>query len=212
MPRQNSSVVGAFSSFSRIRTTEYMDQRPATCNTPIRCGLREYCESSDGIVWTRMRRGSVWEEWHKREPTYESFAEPPNSPNTASLWLVLQLQTDGEPLHWSLVVTPGEDRGVGNIYQVEGDTLKMHYCHVSNKNIFASRSLANAFRLASLPPNGEELVKEAVLNQQPPAAETIATINENCQGWTIRVLRQLEDQEIIPRGVTATQRLIMDSL
>ncbi|OIW28099.1 hypothetical protein CONLIGDRAFT_462426 [Coniochaeta ligniaria NRRL 30616] len=127
----------------------------------------------------------------------------PSSPSPATepkkLHLIRQDQAEGEPRHWSLFVVSGEDKSSkGHVWQVTGDALCMHYNNLSDTAQFAAEGFNSNYELNSnLSEAQERMVEEAVKDELPPAADDERSIKENCQGWTIRVLRRLQGQGVV---------------
>ncbi|KAI1825457.1 hypothetical protein F4861DRAFT_190576 [Xylaria intraflava] len=175
--------------------------------TPIRAGRREFRSSSDGRDWCRRLDDGVWGPWkeyHAPTPPAEEDA------SLSSLWLVRQRQAGG-PLHWSLVIAPGGTYGVGDVYQVKGDTLKMQYVHVKGADIFVCQSYVDSFRLGGLDARGKEVVEACAGVQPPPAAASPAEITENCQGWALRVVTDLEARGVVAAGTADAHRGLMEA-
>ncbi|KAI1122301.1 hypothetical protein F5Y10DRAFT_254341 [Nemania abortiva] len=184
-----------------------MDHQEITYSNPIRSGSREYRESSDGRQWCRRIRNGIWGEWELYTPEQPPQVEGPPS---SCLWLVRKTQPAG-PYHWLLAIASGEG-GVGDLYQVTGDAVYMHYAHEKMKDVFISDDYFDSYNLGPLDDNGRERVEYCVGKQSPPQAENAAAVTENCQGWTIRVLEDLEARGVIAGGTTAKHRGLMEPL
>jgi len=68
---------------------------------------------------------------------------------------------------------------------------------VKNSEIQSSASFRDAFTLAQLGESGEAVVKWCAEREAAPRAASRAAVKENCQGWTIRVLRRLQQAGIV---------------
>ncbi|KAI0190048.1 hypothetical protein EV127DRAFT_481496 [Xylaria flabelliformis] len=171
-----------------------MDNQQITYSDPVRSGNREYRKSNDGRQWVRKLRQGAWGAWQPYTP--EEL--PPAEQSATCLWLVRQRQAVG-PYHWSLAVA-SEEGGPGEVYQVKGDAIHMYHDHAREKNIFMSESYFDSFNLGNLDNKGREMVEHCAYNQAPPSAPNAAAIKENCQGWAVRVLGDLEEKGVVSKG------------
>ncbi|OTA94176.1 hypothetical protein M434DRAFT_46735, partial [Hypoxylon sp. CO27-5] len=112
------------------------------------------------------------------------------------LWLIRQKQPYPQPFHWSLAIGP-ENGGRCTIYQVKGDAFAMHYSHTTDVEIFNSNCFQDCYQLAKMDAAGEAWVDYYANIEVPPFAANQETVAENCQDWTIRVLRALQSSEIV---------------
>lgn len=71
----------------------------------------------------------------------------------------------------------------------------MSYHHSREINIFRSASYNTSYRLADV--NDEAIVKRCAEAQPPPQAPDRRSVTENCQGWTVRVLKSLQLEGVI---------------
>ncbi|KAH8906359.1 hypothetical protein BR93DRAFT_928969 [Coniochaeta sp. PMI_546] len=126
----------------------------------------------------------------------------PSAPGPKKLHLIRQDQAEGEPCHWSLFVVSGEDQfSKGQVWQVTGDALFMHYNNLSDTPHFAAEGFNSSYELNSdLSETQEGMIKVAVMAELPPAAADERSIKENCQHWAIRVLRRLQSQGVVADG------------
>lgn len=116
-------------------------------------------------------------------------------PEPHTLNLVLENQAEGEPKHWFLFVGP-ED-GLGTVYQVAGDATFMRYESFEVSSLLRSESYHTSYVLARLAVSQEDVLRSCAEGEAPPCAVDRASVTENCQGWTIRVLRRLHDAEVV---------------
>jgi hypothetical protein len=150
----------------------------------------EYCTASDGTQFKRrVRSDGRRTAWEPVSPPLEA-EDPP-----LSLMLVLQKQAEGEPFHWSLFVAPEGKRG--NVYQVKGDATFMRHDFVQNARLLSSASYHTSYVLAQLEDGEEATVRWYAEREAAPRAENRASVMENCQGWTIRVLKRLREAGIV---------------
>ncbi|KAI0554546.1 hypothetical protein F4679DRAFT_579569 [Xylaria curta] len=170
-----------------------MDQQEIKYGIPVRSGTREYCTSEDGRQWYRKLGTGAWKLHTPEQPPQDQQSSLP------CLWLVRQRQPAGGPYHWLLVIA-SEEGGIGDLYQVKGDAIHMYHSHAKGKNVFISHTYHDSFKLGHLDQSSRVLVDSCAKNQVPPAAKNAAMVTENCQGWTIRVLRDLEAKGVIHRG------------
>ena len=89
----------------------------------------------------------------------------------------------------------------------------MRYEHAKNIDIMRSESFADSFLLKSeLSAIDLQMVKDSVAHQAPPCAENQRDVKENCQGWTIRVLRDLAASGVIDKKWIDSAIDMMDPL
>jgi hypothetical protein len=153
-----------------------------------RVGNREYTQI-EGKQWTRSVDTTQW----VRVPT-----PPPAQPPALQLMLVREHQAPGEPHHWSLCLA--YEGQAGMVYQVKGDALAMSYDHASNVNPLESVSFKDSYIIAR--PTAEQAARVGYwVNQEvPPRAPNQAAVQENCQGWTIRVMRRLVQEGVVAQS------------
>ncbi|KAI1776424.1 hypothetical protein F4818DRAFT_440790 [Hypoxylon cercidicola] len=156
---------------------------------------RQYSEDSEGTRWTRrINSDGTYTAWElESQPEPEASFKDPN----VYLFVVQVDQSPGEPLHWFLFV--GSEENGGSVYQVEGDATYMYYQHAHNVDIWSS-AYRNSYQLCKLDQNGQELVNHYANNIPPPRAEKRSEVTENCQGWAVRVLRELQSAGIVDEG------------
>lgn len=161
---------------------------------------RAYIEYADG----RQFSGRIDPKTNKVNDWKEVKADNAGSSSstaqeTKKLYLVLQSQAPGEPMHWSLFVSSGESLDSrGKVWQVKGDALLMHYQHAENVALLRSGSYYTSYVLNSdLSKSQESLIKEAAGKEKPPQAKNQRSVKENCQGWTIRVLKRLQGGNVV---------------
>ncbi|GAP84260.1 hypothetical protein SAMD00023353_0700620 [Rosellinia necatrix] len=152
-------------------------------------------------------KDEVWEEWKLYTPEHPGQDQKPSS---YCLWLVRQRQPAG-PYHWLLAIATG-DGGYGDVYQVKGDAGHMHHAHLQVKNVFTSDSYFDSYILGHLDNGGSELVRQCAQNQPPPAARNVAEITENCQGWVIRVLKDLQARKVVDQAAVDKCQAMMEPL
>ncbi|KAI1179250.1 hypothetical protein F4777DRAFT_504207 [Nemania sp. FL0916] len=184
-----------------------MSSQQVTFGQPLRVRNREYCNASDGTQWFRkVRNNGTTTEW---EPHIPEELPPAEAGPQLCLWLV-RLQQPG-PYHWLLAIA-SEQGGRGNIYQVKGDTVHMHYQHAEDVDVFLSNSYHDSYNMAYLSGDDAAWVAQVANSQPPPRAENAASIIENCQGWTIRVLQELEAHKVVSDVSVNTARGMMEPL
>lgn len=77
----------------------------------------------------------------------------------------------------------------------------MIYAPKDNINIFASASFRDAYTVRSNMNEHQQLrVAQLAANTTPPKASNPHEITENCQTWIIKVLWQLQRQDIVNEG------------
>jgi len=154
-------------------------------------------------------------DWMPVAPSDRAPSSVLSTPQPRKLHLIRQDQAEGEPRHWSLFVVSGEDKpSKGDVWQVTGDALSMHYNNLNDTAQFAAEGFSSNYELNSnLSEAQERMIEEAVKDELPPAAEDERSIKENCQGWTIRVLRRLQSQGVVTDGTADwIERDLLDPL
>lgn len=119
-------------------------------------------------------------------------------------------QPYSEPGYWSLFVAP--EGGIGKVYQVKGDAELMRYTHAEGVNIQASCNFKTAYTLANLTQDQAGWVEFYANSETPPSAPDRASVTENCQGWTVRVLERLVEKDIVTEAWLAYIRGIVEPL
>ena len=153
-----------------------------------RVGNREYTVIG-GKQWTRPVDTTQW----VRVPT-----PPPAEPPVLQLMLVREHQAPGEPDHWSLYLA--YEGQAGTVYQVTGDALAMCHAHASNVNHLNSESFKDSYIIASPTAQQAAMVGYWANQEVPPRAPNQAAVQENCQGWTIRVMRHLVQEGVVAQS------------
>ena len=113
---------------------------------------------------------------------------PTEPPSVTELQLVQEKQADGELYHWSLLLA--REGQTGDIFQVRGDAVAMHYAHANNTDVLSS-SYHDSYIIAG--PTEQEAAKVVywATCEAPPGAPSQAAVWETCQGWTVRIIRRL---------------------
>lgn len=159
-------------------------------------GRREFHTDGNNIDWSRkVNSDGTREQWRplQQQTTSESVSLPVRN----CLWLCRNEQPTPQPFHWFLAVSP-EDGGKCTVYQVEGDAVDMHYSHATDSDAFHSPVFRDCYEMAKLDITGEDWVKHFANQEPPPQATNQATVTENCQDWSIRVLRALRSVNVVP--------------
>lgn len=131
-------------------------------------------------------------EWKKAD------SPPPTETSPMELKLVRQEQSTGEPYHWLLFLARENERGL--VFQVKGDAVAMHYVHVNNINVLSSQSYKDSYIIARLTEDQAARVSYWATHEAAPSAPNQAAVTENCQGWTIRVIRRLVAEGIVQQN------------
>ncbi|KAK7917657.1 hypothetical protein PG985_011265 [Apiospora marii] len=156
---------------------------------------RQYYKDAQGCDWTRRihpKDGTCtdWEPYDPEPAPRTDLTDP------VALSVVLQNQAPGEPRHWSLVV--GVPSYPGLVYQVTGDATFMHYNHESDRNIWVEEETYTFYQVVrELDQAGQDRVRHVVDSTPPPQAESRRAVTENCQGWVVRVLRELQSHDVV---------------
>ncbi|KAI9666808.1 MAG: hypothetical protein M1831_001584 [Alyxoria varia] len=142
--------------------------------------------TNDGKVQLKRRVGA--KEWIKAD-------SPPPTEHRLELRFVQQYQAPGEPNHWSLSLAL--ESLAGEVFQVKGDAVHMHYAHVENINPANSKSYKAGFVIAYPTDKQAEKIRSWANREPPPRAANQAAVTENCQGWIIRVIGRLVAEGIV---------------
>jgi hypothetical protein len=120
------------------------------------------------------------------------------------LYLVRTNQYEGEPLHWALVVSPAEEIHDASlktmIFEVRGDPgdpgTGMHHSFNLNSRVTprGMENVRDVFELGNLDKEQVDIVTDIATNEIPPRAENRRQVDENCQGWCVRVVRRLAER------------------
>lgn len=117
------------------------------------------------------------------------------SPDPHLVILVIENQAEGEPKHWFLFVGP--EAGPGTVHQVTGDATFMRYETFEVASPVRSESYHTSYVLARLAEGQVGVVRSCAEGEAPPCAVDRASVRENCQGWTTRLLKRLRDERIV---------------
>jgi len=147
-----------------------------------RHGNWEYTTTHDGKEWKRRAGTQQW-------------TEIDNLPSEATMSLQLIRQHQIGPDHWSLFL--GYEGQPGKVYQVKGDAIAMRHQHSASLNLLVSGSFKDAHVIANPNPQQSTRIGHWAVNEPPPSALNQGAVQENCQGWTIRVLRHLVEEGIV---------------
>ena len=120
---------------------------------------------------------------------------PPTGSSPMELKLVREEQTTGESYHWSLFLAPEGQPGV--VFQVRGDAVAMQHTHINNTNVLDSQSYKDSFIIARPTEHQAARVYYWATHEAAPSAPNQAAVTENCQGWSIRVIRRLVAEGIV---------------
>ncbi|KAI6087807.1 hypothetical protein F4821DRAFT_277494 [Hypoxylon rubiginosum] len=171
---------------------------------------RQYCKDSEGNERTRrINLDGTYTAWelveHRPEP--EACSADSSSSSSSHLYVVQENQAPGEPLHWSFFV--GSEGGIGAAYQVTGDATCMHYQHAENVNVWIMESYRTSYQICELYKSGRIWVDRYANSVSPPRAQTRREVTENCQGWVVRVLRELQSVGVVTEeSVNAIEKMV----
>lgn len=175
---------------------------------------REYIEHSDGSQWTRKvdaETGEPSSEWTAVEPA--PVSPGPNEPSTTHLSVVARHQAEGEPKHWALFSHRPDpaSTGPGLVWQVTGDAEHMHHEHLPDTDILSSDDFA-WHQVVNADISSSQFARvDGIARAEPaPRAANRAAVFENCQGWVIRVLRRLIEEENVEESAVAMLQGYMD--
>ena len=88
----------------------------------------------------------------------------------------------------------------------------MRYAFAQNINLFNSLSFRDHYELATLSETQAERVKYCADQEVPPSAPNQAQVTENCQGWTVRVIRRLIQEGIVAESWDASVVALMEAI
>lgn len=142
-----------------------------------------------GLIECRRQKGAT--EWIPIE-------QPPAEILTLSL--VLESQPMDEPDHWLLSVVVKD--GNGKVYQVKGGAQLMEYTHADGVDILRPRLRWLRNRLSASRSHSRPS-RDHANREAPLSAPDRASVTENCQAWTVRVLERLAEG-----GIVTEERLL----
>jgi hypothetical protein len=146
-------------------------------------------------------------------------------PDWFTLFLVRFHQFPEEPLHWSLVISPTDDPGPSPvpyvssfenhvlrrtfIFEVRGDPEQMFHNEIKERrHVSLLENIHSIYELAKFGVQGEdtfEIIKKTTKGTECPKARTRKEVNENCQGWCVRVVDGLAEKGIV--GIEKVQMM-----
>ena len=141
------------------------------------------------IIGRSYKRKVGTTEWIELEKS------PSTGPSLLELKLVLEMQSPGEPDHWSLFLS--REGAAGTVFQATGDAIAMTYSPVEDTNLLDSPTYKTSYIIAQLDNEQAARVRFRAVNEPPPSAPNQADVRENCQGWAIRVIGRLVGEGIV---------------
>ena len=126
---------------------------------------------------------------------WEVIDSPPSGSAPLELKLVREFQLPGEPHHWSLFLA--YENQSGTVFQVRGDAVDMHFAHLENEDVLRLEGYNDSYIIARPTEQQARRVQHWANHEEPPSARNQAAVRENCQGWSIRVMRRLVAEGII---------------
>ncbi|KAL1858047.1 hypothetical protein Daus18300_010159 [Diaporthe australafricana] len=186
---------------SRAGSERSIDSQDASVSFK-RVGLSKEFAITKDDVRTHNSDGTktAWKEVETPPDDITSAASP-----SKQLYLVRHNQAEGEPLHWSLETADVEGGDLdGNVYQVSGDAEFMDYRPYQDVPTLSCLDIRDYFVLVpNLTPQMEDIVRHVAVAEPPPQAKSRKDVTENCQHWSIRVMRKL-----VERGMMDSQKVI----
>lgn len=174
---------------------------------------REYMQYLDGSHWTRKIDPKTGKpgEW----AAIEVLTAEPQEDKVSSLHLsvVLRHQAINEPKHRALFSHRPDAAGIGKgqVCQVDGDAEYIHYAHCADVDLLSDEFFAWHQTLkTNLNSAQYARVDQIARVGPPPQAVNRAAVAENCQGWTIRVLRRLVDERVVEESAVTMVQGYMD--
>lgn len=77
-------------------------------------------------------------------------------------------------------------------------------------NIVNSASFLNVYQLAIVTEQQAMVVKQIAESESPPKAANRASVKENCQGWTLRVITKLVERGVVPAAKLQMAKSMME--
>ena len=96
-----------------------------------------------------------------------------------------------------LVNLPFHEGQPGTVFQVKGDSTAMHHVHTEDVNIVSSSSYKDSYIMAQPTEQQAAKIRYWATHETPPSAPNQAAVQENCQGWVIRVINRLVAEGIV---------------
>ncbi|OIW25961.1 hypothetical protein CONLIGDRAFT_513369 [Coniochaeta ligniaria NRRL 30616] len=210
------STTGRHGRDSRARTSSSLSsgasQNPQ--NTVTQGRNRQFLARPDGKEYTRTARpGQQKGKWNKVEQSHGEGSSSSTS-RRLQLYVVFQRQSEGEPDHWSLSACDGENGDTrGKVWQVKGDATMMHPQHADNVDVLMSNSCRGFVILnRNLTPEQLAIVDKVARSERAPSAPNQRAVRENCQGWTMRVVRRLEAKGVVEKYKVDELQALMQGL
>lgn len=172
-----------------------------------RAGLSEYAVV-EGTTYRRRLGTDTW-------LVAPSFPAPASSSNASAtvkdLLLIRENQAPGEVKHWLLFLA--SEGSPGDAFAVTGDAERMEYKIERNVDKLATDSFNDAFIVAKdLDVDAVDQVEKTVKATVPPSAPDRRSVKENCQGWTVRCLRELSAKGIVAPGKVEMAEAMVEPL
>jgi hypothetical protein len=105
-----------------------------------------------------------------------------------------------------------EENKEGTVYQVKGDALQMTYNPAFRVNLLRSITFLDAYVIATPGQAQRDRIEYWAVHEEPPSAPTQSAIFENCQGWTVRVIKRLVDENIVQEHWLNFARLLQEPI
>ncbi|KAI3336221.1 hypothetical protein F4824DRAFT_509983 [Ustulina deusta] len=179
-----------------------------TYTDPVRLFKRESREGSDGSRWSRkLGSDGSWGDWGPLDSELQGLLE--------ELHLVFLMLVRGKQIvgayYWSLAVVP-DGKPPTCIYQVTNDPEHMYYSHCLDApdDVFASDIYIDSYDIGHLNDDSLALLDQVVSRQLPLRADNRALVTENCQGWTMRVIK--EPRTVVSADSMAMAEILMEPL
>ena len=89
----------------------------------------------------------------------------------------------------------------------------MHHQHADKVDVLNSNSRKAYYILNKNLTQAQVTIIDQVANTEPaPWAENQAAVTENCQGWTIRVLRRLHARGVVTKSGVDEMEALMEAV
>ncbi|KAK4126632.1 hypothetical protein N657DRAFT_643418 [Parathielavia appendiculata] len=192
------------------------------------CNGREFVTRSDGTSWTRKldrATNQLVSDWTPveqppadTEPSQSEQRQQQQRLAARYLSIVAEHQAPNEPKHWSLFthILPANsttDTARGQVWQVKGDAELMHHDYAADVDQLNSPDFAwHQVLRDDLSEEEFRRVDEIARAESPPRAVNRAAVREHCQGWVVRVVKQLVKEGIVKEGIVAGLEAVMDPI
>ncbi|KAF2111402.1 hypothetical protein BDV96DRAFT_582091 [Lophiotrema nucula] len=200
---------------------------PAPTNIKL-VGFTEFTTLNDK-TYKRRRGTQPWLPIEDSPPGSQATSSEPSStaPDITrkdffTLYLLRQNQYPDEPLHWSLVISPTDGFPVSRgprvssfenhvvycsyVFQVRGDENMNYEPESLSKPVELLDCVHSTYALVRFDWDGLKKAQGIAEKEEPPRARTWGERTENCQHWSVRVVRKLVDEGLVEEAKIGMMR------